>query len=87
MARHRPIGPGGDIEYQCGQLLWTRFEEMGDGVRLRWCLDALVDAAGLDPARAQAWAILRAVDYCIWGLSVGFTQDPLRCQLIVEMLL
>ncbi len=82
-----PLVLVGDIEYQCGQLLWTRFDEMGDGVRLRWCLDALVDAAGLDPARTQAWAIIRAVDYCIWGLSVGFTQDPLRCQLIVEMLL
>jgi streptomycin 6-kinase len=82
-----PLVLVGDIEYQCGQLLWARLDEMSDGGRLRRCLDTLVDAAGLDPARARAWAILRAVDYCIWGLAAGFTQDPVRCQRIVETLL
>lgn len=82
-----PLALVGDIEYQCAQLLWTRFDEMNEGTRLRWCLDALVDAAGLDPARAQAWTVLRAVDYCLWGLAVGFTEDPVRCRLIVEALL
>ena len=82
-----PLVLVGDIEYQCGQLLWTRCDEMADGARLRWCLDALVDAASLDPARAHAWAILRAVDYRIWGLAAGFTEDPVRCQRIVEALL
>lgn len=76
----------GDVEYQCGQLLWTRFDEMGSGTGLRWCLDALVDAAGLDPSRAHAWAVVRAFDYCIWGREVGFTEDPVRCQRIVEAL-
>jgi streptomycin 6-kinase len=82
-----PLVLVGDIEYQCTQLLWTRFDEMRDGARLRWCLDALVEAAALDPARAHAWTVLRAVDYCIWGLAVGFTEDPVRCQRIVEALL
>lgn len=82
-----PLVLVGDVEHQCGQLLWTRYDKMADGARLRWCLDALVDAACLDPARAHAWAILRTVDYCIWGLAVGFTEDPVRCQRIVAALL
>lgn len=82
-----PLVLVGDIEYQCAQLLWTRFDEIDDGARLRWCLDALIDAAALDPVRAHAWAILRAVDYWLWGLAVGFTEDPVRCQRIVETLL
>lgn len=77
----------GDIEYQCGQLLWTRLDEMADSAGLRWSLDALTEAAQLDPARARAWALLRAVDYRLWGLAAGFTEDPVRCQRIVEALL
>lgn len=77
----------GEVEYQCAQLLWTRCDEMADDARLRWCLDALVDAAQLEPARARAWTCLRAVDYWLWGLAAGFTGDPVRCQRIVEALL
>src|SRR5262249_40375752 len=75
-----PLVLVGDLEYQCGQLLWTRFDEMSGAAQLRWCLDALVDAARLDPARARAWAVLRAADYCLWGLAAGFTEDPVRTQ-------
>lgn len=82
-----PLVLVGDIEYQCAQLLWTRFDEMSDGAQLRWRLDALIDAAALDPARARAWTILRAVGYCLWGLAVGFTEDPVRCQRIVQAFL
>lgn len=82
-----PLVLVGDVEHQCGQLLWTKFDEMADGPRIRWCLDALIDAAGLDPARARAWAVLRAADYCVWGLANGFTEDPVCCQRILELLL
>jgi hypothetical protein len=68
-------------------VLWTRFDEMRDGARLRWRLNALVDAAGLDPVRARVWAILRAVDSCLGGLAVGFAEGPVRRRRIVEVLL
>lgn len=77
----------GSIEYQTGQLLWTRYDDMAAAGRLRWCLDALIDAAGMDRERAYSWAVLRCVDYWLWGLSAGFTEDPVRCQRIVEELL
>ena len=48
--------------------------------------DVLVDAGGLDPDRARAWAVLRAVDYWLWGLAAGFTIDPVRCARIVTEL-
>lgn len=82
-----PLVLVGDIEYQCGQLLWTRCDEMADAARLRWYLDTLVSAAALDPDQARAWAIVRAVDYCLWGLDAGFTEDPVRCRRIVAALL
>jgi streptomycin 6-kinase len=76
----------GSIEYQTAQLLWTRYDEIAAEGRLHWCLDALVDAAGLDPDRARDWAVLRSVDYWLWGLDAGFTEDPIRCQGIVDQL-
>ncbi|HEX6076339.1 MAG TPA: aminoglycoside phosphotransferase family protein [Micromonosporaceae bacterium] len=77
----------GSIEYQTGQLLWTRYDDMAATGRLRWCLDALIDAAGMDRQRAYSWAVLRCVDYWLWGLRVGFTEDPVRCERILEELL
>jgi streptomycin 6-kinase len=81
-----PLALVGSIEYQAGQLLWTRYDEMAESGRLRWCLDALVDAAGMEAHRAYSWAILRSIDYWLWGLDVGFDEDPLRCRRIVEQL-
>ncbi|MEV4102163.1 aminoglycoside phosphotransferase family protein [Nonomuraea sp. NPDC049649] len=81
-----PLPLVGAIEYQTGQLLWTRFDEMADGRRLRRCLDALVEAAGMDRRAARAWALLRSVDYWLWGLGAGLTEDPVRCAHIVEEL-
>ncbi|CAN5733759.1 aminoglycoside phosphotransferase family protein [soil metagenome] len=81
-----PMAMVGSIEYQTGQLLWSRYDELAATGRLRWCLDALVDSAALEPGRAYAWAVLRCVDYWLWGLDAGFTEDPVRCRLILEEL-
>ncbi|MEU0569385.1 aminoglycoside phosphotransferase family protein [Nonomuraea sp. NPDC005983] len=81
-----PLPLVGAIEYQAGQLLWTRYDEMAGGRRLRWCLDALIEAAEMDRHRARSWAVLRSVDYLLWGLDAGFTEDPVRCERIVEEL-
>jgi streptomycin 6-kinase len=66
----------GDLEYQCAQLLWSRFDEIADVAGLRNSLDTLIAAAQLDPARARAWTILRAVDYCLWGWRSGSPKTP-----------
>jgi len=29
---------------------------------------------------------VRCVDYWLWGLSVGLTEDPVRCQRIINWL-
>ncbi|MFI6789618.1 aminoglycoside phosphotransferase family protein [Nonomuraea sp. NPDC050383] len=81
-----PLPLVGASEYQTGQLLWTRYDEMAGTHRFRWCLDALIDAAEMDRLRARAWAVLRAVDYWLWGLGAGFTEDPVRCAGMVQEL-
>jgi len=81
-----PLIVAGALEYQVGQLLWTRFDEIVEAPGLRWCVDALVDAAALDATLARSWAVLRATDYWLWGLAAGFTGDPVRCRGIVKLL-
>jgi streptomycin 6-kinase len=49
-------------------------------------LDTLCAAAALDPERVRAWSLLRCLDYWLWGLGVGLTEDPLRCARVVDWL-
>jgi streptomycin 6-kinase len=78
-----PVLFRGDIEFDLGRVLWTRLDEMRDVVRY---FDLAVDAAGLDRDRARDWVIWRTVDYWLWGLSVGLTEDPVRCARLVSAL-
>jgi streptomycin 6-kinase len=52
-------------------MLWNRFEEydgdVRDGVRRRF--HALVDAAGLDEARARDWVVVRMVLNANWSIE------------------
>ncbi|MFH9063538.1 aminoglycoside phosphotransferase family protein [Streptomyces coeruleorubidus] len=81
-----PMIVSGVLEFQVAPLLWSRFDELGSS-RVEWCIDALADAADLDRDRARKWALLRAVEYWLWGLKAGLTEDPVRCQYIAEALL
>jgi streptomycin 6-kinase len=76
----------GDAEFGLGPLLWRRLEEAGGPAGLRRRLDALVDEAGLDMGLARGWTLLRALDYQLWGLSHGLTEDPVRCQTVIDWL-
>ncbi|MFJ2190155.1 aminoglycoside phosphotransferase family protein [Kitasatospora sp. NPDC087861] len=80
-----PLIVRGVLEFQVAPLLWSRFDELGSS-RVEWCVDALADAADLDRDRARKWALLRAIEYWMWGLRAGFTEDPVRCSHIVEAL-
>ena len=76
----------GDPEYGLAQLLWTRLEDIqaNDGLDRHFRL--LVESAALDEPLARAWTLVRCVDYWLWGLSVGLTEDPVRCAAIVDWL-
>ncbi len=76
----------GDPEFGAAQLLWRRLEEIEAEGGLDHHFHALAESAHLDHARARAWTLLRCVDYWLWGLSVGLTYDPARCERIVNWL-
>ena len=78
-----PVLFQGDIEYDLGRVLWTRLDEMRDIVEY---FDSAVREAALDRDRARDWVIWRTVDYWLWGLSVGLTEDPVRCARLVTEL-
>ncbi len=46
----------------------------------------LVVSGELDSETARGWAIVRSVDYWLWGLENGLTEDPRRCRRILEVL-
>ncbi|HZU13407.1 MAG TPA: aminoglycoside phosphotransferase family protein [Chloroflexota bacterium] len=80
----RPVA--GEPEYAVPELMWTRIDEIGDDEGVRHLLASVVRHAGLDGERARAWTIVRCVDYCLWGLEHGLTQDPPRCLRILAAL-
>ncbi|MGW4591170.1 aminoglycoside phosphotransferase family protein [Amycolatopsis thermoflava] len=55
----------GDPEFGLIPLLWNRFGESTIDERMR------VLAAGLDPDRARAWTLVRAVDNWLWAAEHG----------------
>ena len=74
-----PKPMSGDSHYEPAPMLWNRMEELGgpgavgsvrDGLRRRF--HALVDAAGLDEARARDWVVVRMV------LNAGWTVQDAR---------
>lgn len=74
----------GDPEYQVAQLLWTRLDEMDGHAELLLHFHALVESAELDPDLARTWTVVRCLDYWLWGLAAGLTEDPPRCAAMVE---
>jgi streptomycin 6-kinase len=76
----------GDPEFGVAQLLWRRLEDIEAQGGLERHFRLLTEAAALDHQRARAWTLVRCVDYWLWGLSVGLTEDPARCEIIVNWL-
>ena len=66
-----PKPMSGDPHYEPAPMLWNRFDEYAgdvrDGVRRRF--HALVDAAGLDEARARDWVVVRMVINAHWSVE------------------
>jgi streptomycin 6-kinase len=76
----------GEPEFGVAQLFWCRLEDIeaqgGFDVHFR----TLVEVAELDAELTRAWTYIRCVDYWLWGLSVGLTYDPVRCDRIIRNL-
>lgn len=74
----------GDPEFGVAQLLWGRLEEMEARGGLERHFRTLAEAAGLDRERARGWTLVRCVDYWLWGLGAGLTEDPARCEAVIH---
>ncbi|MBA2468968.1 MAG: kinase [Chloroflexia bacterium] len=74
-----PVLLRGDIDYDLARILWSRLDEMPRDDDVLRHIDTLVREAGLDRARARSWIVYRTVDYWLWGLGYGLTEDPVRC--------
>ncbi len=76
----------GDPEYGVAQLLWRRLDEMPGPAEFHRHLQSIIVIAALDPRRTHAWAVVRVVDYWLWALSIGLTEDPRRCATLIDWL-
>jgi len=82
-----PVLLRGDIEYDLARILWSRLDEMTrDGDVLRH-IETIVREVGLDRERAWSWVVYRTVDYWLWGLDFGLTEDPVRCARLARIVL
>ena len=66
-----PKPMSGDPHYEPAPMLWNRWDELADDVRtgLRRRFHTLVDAAGLDEARARDWVVVRMVINANWAVE------------------
>ncbi|HKQ02298.1 MAG TPA: aminoglycoside phosphotransferase family protein [Actinomycetes bacterium] len=81
-----PKPVAGDPEHAVPELLWTRVDELEDAQAIRHLLAVLAGSGDLDGEKARGWAIVRCVDYWLWGLENRLTEDPKRCQRILAAL-
>lgn len=81
-----PKALAGDPEFGVAPLLWTRFEELESRAGLELRLGIIAEAAELDHELAGQWSLVRVVDYWIWALEEGLTDDPVRCRTLARWL-
>ncbi|MFF1822227.1 aminoglycoside phosphotransferase family protein [Kribbella sp. NPDC058245] len=78
-----PVLYRGDIEFDLARVLWTRLDEMAE---IPPYFEIVVHEASLVMDRARHWVVYRAVDYWLWGLANGLTEDPVRCERLLKAL-
>ena len=76
----------GEVEYGVAPLLWSRFAEIEGARGFASRLAALAEAGALDPQVTRRWALVRTLEYWVWALGQGLTDDPVRCGQLVEWL-
>jgi streptomycin 6-kinase len=80
-----PILLRGDVEYDLARVLWTRLDDMTSAVDIVEHFETAVTEGGLDPDLARDWVVFRCVEYRLWGLNAGLTEDPQRCQRLASV--
>jgi streptomycin 6-kinase len=78
-----PKPVSGDIEFGVAPLLWNRFEE--GNIRCR--LNLIFKSGKMDKARLKNWCLVRVIDYWLWALTTGFTEDLIRCEQLAASIL
>jgi streptomycin 6-kinase len=79
-----PVLMRGDIMFDLARVLWTRLDEMSAPADIVRHFDAVVLAAAIPRDHSRDWVFFRAVDYWLWGLTAGLTEDPQRCRRLVS---
>jgi streptomycin 6-kinase len=82
-----PVLYRGDIEFDLARILWTSIDTVRSDGELVEHFSTLVATAELDRDRARDWVVFRTIDYWLWGLNVGLTEDPLRCRRVLRQFL
>jgi len=78
-----PVLLRGDVAYDLARAPWTRLDEMPSAAAVVAHFDAAAREAEVARDRARDWVVFRAVDYWLWGLDAGLTEDPPRCHRLV----
>jgi len=81
-----PMIVAGDPEVSVFPMVLRRVDEMAGPAELRDFLRRVVEAGGLDPELTAAWTHVRIVDYWLWALGIGLTEDPVRCARLIAWL-
>jgi streptomycin 6-kinase len=76
----------GDPEFGVAPLLWQRFGAIRDTRELDRRMTIVCRAADLREARAYRWSYVRIVDYWLWAVELGYTEDPARCARLLRLL-
>ena len=76
----------GNPERSVAELMWDRIDDATQPHEVHALFAALTRTGMLHPDRARAWTIVQAVDYWLWGLGAGLTEDPRRCERLLATL-
>jgi streptomycin 6-kinase len=76
----------GNPERSVAELMWDRIDDATQPHEVHALFATLTRAGLLHPDRARAWTIVQAVDYWLWGLGAGLTEDPRRCERLLTTL-
>jgi streptomycin 6-kinase len=79
-----PMPFTGPPEFGFAQLLWRVLDRLTATTELRYAFDTLVSHGNMDSAKARDWTLVRLVDYWLWALEYGLTEDPVRCATVID---
>ncbi len=80
-----PKGVAADREFGIAQMFWYHLN-LKEKSLICQRLDRFIELCRLDDIKAYTWTFVRCLDYWLWGLGVGLTDDPLRCKALSEEL-